>query len=133
MMKHTLFTSNSNLYFPFYKVHTLRLSPLFLLSKCANTTTNRRQYCSTSPPPERVEETALMVIDNSPSAPSEICLYKNIITIENLELGLKRTKSGVSAGLDGEVKANYLDSKKLGALSEKLKTHKYKPSPTKKV
>jgi hypothetical protein len=74
-----------------------------------------------------------MAIDNSYPAPSEICTYKNIITIENLELGLKRTKSGISAGLDGEVKANYLDSKKLIALSEKLKTHKYKPSPTKKV
>jgi hypothetical protein len=132
-MKYTGTTSNSNLHFPVYKINTLKLAPLSILSKYVNTTpANRRQYCSTSPP-ERVKETALMVIDKPPSVPSETCLYKNIVTIENLELGLKRTKSGISAGLDGEVKANYLDSKKLIALSEKLKTHKYKPSPTKKV
>jgi hypothetical protein len=62
------------------------------------------------------------------------CVYSNIIKIENIELGLARTKSGTAAGLDGEIKANYTANlEKLKALSEKLKSHKYKPSPSKKV
>jgi hypothetical protein len=81
-------------------------------------------------------EKALILIEeiktDKPIAPV-ICTYNNIYELENLELGLKRTKSGVSAGLDGELKTNYLNNNKLQALSDKLKTHKYKPSPTKKV
>lgn len=61
-----------------------------------------------------------------------ICRYNDIYKMETLEQGLKRTKSGASAGLDGEVKANYT-TKKLQILSEKLKTHQYRPSPTKRV
>lgn len=130
MMK-TLFNLNSNPQYSICEVHTIGFSPISPLKKCVYTTlSNRRQYCSSS---EQVEEKALMIIDNSHSATSEKCMYKNIITIENLESGLKRTKSGVSAGLDGEIKANYLDSKKLITLSERLKSHKYQTSPTKKV
>jgi hypothetical protein len=76
---------------------------------------------------------ASVAIDKLNTAPAVKCLYKKIITVDNLELGLQRTKAGVSAGLDGEIKANYLNSYKLEKLSIKLKQHKYKPSPTKKV
>jgi hypothetical protein len=58
--------------------------------------------------------------------------YKDICNITNLELGLNRTKSGTSAGLDGEVKANYTTSK-LEKLAEELKSHTFKASPIKKV
>jgi hypothetical protein len=58
--------------------------------------------------------------------------YKDLCKVENLELGLKRTKSGVSPGLDGEVKANYTPGK-LEKLAAELKTHSYKASPIKKV
>jgi hypothetical protein len=58
--------------------------------------------------------------------------YKDLCKVENLELGLKRTKSGVSPGLDGEIKANYTTGK-LEKLAEELRTHKYKASPIKKV
>lgn len=58
--------------------------------------------------------------------------YQDIIAISSLEAGLKRTKSGVAAGLDGEVKANYSE-KKIHDLNTKLRTQKYKPSPIKRV
>lgn len=58
--------------------------------------------------------------------------YKDLCKVENLELGLKRTKSGVSPGLDGEVKANYTPGK-LEKLAAELRTHNYKASPIKKV
>lgn len=63
---------------------------------------------------------------------SEVVSYKDICKIENLELGLKRTKSGVTAGLDGEVKATYTTSK-LEKLAGELKNHSFKASPIKKV
>ena len=63
---------------------------------------------------------------------SKVVLYKDLCKVENLELGLNRTKSGVSAGLDGEVKANYTTSK-LEKLAGELKSHSYKSSPIKKV
>jgi hypothetical protein len=62
----------------------------------------------------------------------KVVSYKEICDIENLELGLKRTKSGMSAGLDGEIKANYTIGK-LEKLAEELKSHRYKASPIKKV
>jgi thioester reductase-like protein len=58
--------------------------------------------------------------------------YQCLNKVENLELGLKRTKSGVSAGLDGEIKANYTTGK-LEKLAGELKSHSYKASPIKKV
>jgi hypothetical protein len=58
--------------------------------------------------------------------------YQDIISMLALDSGLKRTKSGVAAGLDGEVKANYSE-KKLQDLHTKLRTQKYKPSPVKRV
>jgi len=63
---------------------------------------------------------------------TKIIQYKDICNITNLELGLKRTKSGTSAGLDGEVKANYTTSK-LEKLVEELQSHTFKASPIKKV
>lgn len=71
-------------------------------------------------------------INTDPTNESKVVSYKDLCKVENLELGLKRTKSGVSAGLDGEVKANYTTSK-LEKLAGELKSHSYKPSPTKKV
>lgn len=65
-------------------------------------------------------------------AAANIIQYKDICNINNLEQGLKRTKSGVTAGLDGEVKANYTTSK-LEKLAEELKSHTFKASPIKKV
>jgi len=70
--------------------------------------------------------------DTNNSITTEIVTYKEICTIKNLELGLKRTKSGVSAGLDGEIKANYTIGK-LEKLAEELKSHSFKASPVKKV
>lgn len=66
------------------------------------------------------------------TAEATIIQYKDICNITNLELGLKRTKSGASAGLDGEVKANYTTGK-LEKLAEELKSHTFKASPIKKV
>jgi hypothetical protein len=58
--------------------------------------------------------------------------YNEICKIENLEKGLKRIKSGVSAGLDGDVKVSFSLSK-FGKLSEELKSHSFKATPIKKV
>ena len=58
--------------------------------------------------------------------------YQEIITIDNLKKGLARTKSNVSPGLDGEVKANFTD-KKLQVLYKELKYQSFKPSPVKRV
>jgi len=38
-------------------------------------------------------------------------LYKDIISLENLEAGLKRTKTNVSSGLDGETKTDITRSR----------------------
>lgn len=128
----TLNYYNSNLIFSSCEVRTLGLISHIPHLKCEyNNIINRRTYCSTTS--TDAAETALVVVDNLESAPSDKCLYSNIITVENLELGLKRTKSNVSAGLDGETKANYINSDKLQKLSIRLKQHKYQPSPSKKV
>jgi hypothetical protein len=92
-----------------------------------------RNYCT----PSNVELST--EIDNTidkASAKETVtkCLYSNVYDVKNLELGLARTKSGKSAGLDGEIKATYVtNTQKLKALSTKLKSHQYKPSPSKKV
>jgi group II intron reverse transcriptase/maturase len=103
----------------------MTIFPLSPFSSC------RRSYCSTTS--SESSETALIPTDSKQAISPDICVYQNIITVENLEQGLKRTKSGVSAGLDGEVKADYTHNDKLAKLSAKLKSHQYKPSPTKKV
>lgn len=61
-----------------------------------------------------------------------IVTYDQIYDLANLEKGLKRTKSGVAAGLDGELKANFTPAK-LQALSKDLISQKYKATPTKRV
>ena len=58
--------------------------------------------------------------------------YKDIINIENLQNGLKKTKNNVAPGLDGEIKTNFTD-KKLKILYKALKSQKFKPTPVKKV
>lgn len=57
-------------------------------------------------------------------------IYKDIINIENLQNGLKKTKSNVSPELDGEIKTNFTD-KKLEILHKALKSQKFKPTPAK--
>jgi hypothetical protein len=66
-------------------------------------------------------------ISTDPTNESKTVSYKDLCKVENLELGLNRTKSGVSAGLDGEVKAKFTNSK-LEKLAEDLKSHNFKPS-----
>lgn len=93
----------------------------------------RRAY-SSEKPVDNANESITITASESSSTNDKICQYENIYNITNLELGLARTKSGVSAGLDGEVKANYLEKpNKIKDLSDKLKSQKYKPSPAKKV
>lgn len=72
------------------------------------------------------------IINTDPTNEIKVVSYKDLCKVENLELGLRRTKSGVSAGLDGEVRANYTTSK-LEKLAGELKSHSYKPSPIKNV
>jgi hypothetical protein len=92
----------------------------------------RRSYSSEKPVDNANESITITPSTNITN--DKICQYENIYNITNLELGLARTKSGVSAGLDGEVKANYLEKpNKIKDLSDKLKSQKYKPSPAKKV
>jgi len=71
-------------------------------------------------------------ISTDPNNIDQVVSYKEICKVENLELGLKRTKSGVSAGLDGEIKADYTTGK-LEKLAAELKSHTFKASPIKKV
>lgn len=81
-----------------------------------------------------IPENITSKVSEPSNSTNDKCLYSNIIKLENIELGLARTKSGISAGLDVEIKATYTaNTDKLKALSEKLKSHKYKPSPSKKV
>lgn len=58
--------------------------------------------------------------------------YQEIISLDNLKKGLKRTKSNVSPGIDGEVKASFTE-KKLEILAKDLKSQRFKPSPVKRV
>lgn len=58
--------------------------------------------------------------------------YQEIISLDNLKKGLERTKSIVSPGIDGEVKASFTE-KKLETLAKDLKSQRFKPSPVKRV
>lgn len=58
--------------------------------------------------------------------------YKNLISIKNLQQGLARTKSGVSPGIDGEVKKQ-ISEKRLLKLHTELASQSYKPKPSKRV
>lgn len=58
--------------------------------------------------------------------------YKDLISIENLKLGLARTKDGVSPGLDGEVKKT-ISEKRLVKLHKDLAAQSYKATPSKRV
>jgi group II intron reverse transcriptase/maturase len=58
--------------------------------------------------------------------------YKNLISIKNLQKGLARTKSGVSPGIDGEVK-NQISEKRLLKLHNELASQSYRPKPSKRV
>ncbi len=62
----------------------------------------------------------------------ESITYKNLISIENLEKGLARTKSGVSPGIDGVVKKQ-ISEKRLIKLHKELASQSYKPKPSKRV
>jgi group II intron reverse transcriptase/maturase len=62
----------------------------------------------------------------------QIITYQEIISIDNLNKGLARTKSNVSPGLDGEVKANFTN-KKIEDLQKSLKSQRFKPTPVKRV
>lgn len=58
--------------------------------------------------------------------------YQEIISLDNLKKGLERTKSNVSPGIDGEVKASFTE-KKLETLAKDLKSQRFKPSPVKRI
>jgi group II intron reverse transcriptase/maturase len=58
--------------------------------------------------------------------------YKAVISLENLEQGLIRTKNNVSSGLDGETKAGFTQDK-LFQLHKELKQQKYVPRPNRRV
>ena len=58
--------------------------------------------------------------------------YKAIINIENLKNGLKRTKSNVFPGIDGEIKKD-INNKRIIKLYNDLKSQKYKPQKSKRV
>lgn len=59
-------------------------------------------------------------------------LYKDLISLENLQRGLDRTKSNVVAGIDGEIKS-VISEKRLSKLQEELASQKYKPKPSRRV
>lgn len=58
--------------------------------------------------------------------------YRDLISIESLQKGLDKTKSGVSPGLDGETKFQ-ITRKRLEKLGKDLASQTYKPTPAKKV
>lgn len=62
----------------------------------------------------------------------KIIKYRKIIELENLKLGLARTKNNVSPGLDGEIKKD-ISEKRLIKLHNDLASQKYKPTPSKRV
>ena len=57
--------------------------------------------------------------------------YSEICNFSNFGKGLARTKSGKSAGLDGDVKATWTQSK-LEKLALELRSHKFQASPIKR-
>jgi group II intron reverse transcriptase/maturase len=58
--------------------------------------------------------------------------YGNLISVDNLQKGLARIKSGVSPGIDGEVKKQ-ISEKRLLKLHNDLASQSYKPKPSKRV
>jgi len=112
------------MYFKIYNFHSYKRT-IFCKNYCSNSTSSIIQIEANIQPQDIIHPIAQVKIEN-------FVTYKEIYDMENLEKGLARTKSGVLAGLDGEVKANYT-TKKLLQLSEALKQHKYKPNPMKKV
>ena len=58
--------------------------------------------------------------------------YKDVISLENLNRGLMRTKNNVSPGLDGETKGQ-MSGEKMEKLHIELTCQKYKPRPTRRI
>jgi hypothetical protein len=88
-----------------------------------------------------VDNTAIVIAEDAIQATQEtnndesatiLLNYNEICDVKNLERGLARTKSNVSVGLDGEVKANYTTGK-LEKLAADLKSQKFSATPIKKV
>ena len=113
-----------------------QLFPLTLNVKISTYNTNflqpKRNLCNNSFVNINEEVLCEKAISKEVENNKNIVLYKDLCTITNLEKGLARTKSNVSAGLDGEVKATYSNYKLL-KLAADLKSHRYKASPTKRV
>lgn len=63
---------------------------------------------------------------------NELITYKDVISMESLKAGLERTKTSVSPGIDGQVKAN-ITEEKLQVIHKELASQRYKPKPSKKV
>ena len=113
-----------------------QLFPLTLNVKISTYNTNflqpKRNLCNNSFVNINEEVLCEKAISKEVENNKNIVLYKDLCTITNLEKGLARTKSNVSAGLDGEVKATYSNYKLL-KLAADLKSHRYKASSTKQV
>ena len=62
----------------------------------------------------------------------QIITYQEIISLNNLNKGLARTKLNVSPGLNGDIKANFTE-KKMKDLEKSLKSQRFKPTPVKRV
>lgn len=58
--------------------------------------------------------------------------YKEVISMENLNKGLEKTKGNVAPGLDGVVKSN-ISEKQIVALHKALKSQRYSPTPVKRI
>ena len=58
--------------------------------------------------------------------------YDDVISLENLKLGLARTKSNVSPGIDGEVKSDISEGR-LQKLHKELKSQTFVATPSKRV
>ncbi len=70
------------------------------------------------------------ILSVKPEIIEKIC-YKDIIDLNNLRAGLKRTKINVSPGIDGETKINITESR-LQKLYLELSLQTYQPKPSKK-
>ena len=63
---------------------------------------------------------------------SLLFVQRHYINLENLKIGLVRTKFNVSPGIDEEVKKG-INEKKLNKLYNELKSQKYRPKKPKRV
>lgn len=61
-----------------------------------------------------------------------LIMYADVISLSSLESGLKRTKSGVSPGLDSIIKAN-ITTRDIEKIHKALKQQRYKPNPSKRI